>query len=526
MELSDQNKEIQVVWAEEEKQRLERSLLGVCVKPIEFRDVMYHVLDEWKGSRKIECRDIGPYRCLLTFDSPENRDEAFNSELFMGMPICLWCKENFERIASLWGKVVQLDDRIELSKSYSIARVLVDCYEWEQINERVKVTVDERSFIVFVKECGSEIYSVQAHSNLAGSTTQFVSSEEDATLSAVSGTPTGIERTFEWKMEARLNLGNGSDPQLEAIIDGLSMGVQPFSSGGGCGKLENGDSFMWLRSTVHRFHDGLLTDVGVCFDELDPMFIEAQTMKPDCRVILKEQKINSLGLDEVKDACSSCSLPFPHGFEPDPPMAHPNHEVNELGGSGVVVESAEPLNVEGVSPSAGALSEGERSDETLYLINKEWCVDLLCTQEVNEGNVGNHSVDGWFLGGLRPTDNATKNDSKNDTRCGDGGGKLAILPSDTPLAEVGAVGFCDNIGNSVNLGSLSDETLYRLNDNFVDVSRRSNGGGFKDIEQGGGGDSIEEDSSAEVRVTKEVWHRGGLILDSRDEEEVRSKLMR
>ncbi|MED6207304.1 hypothetical protein PIB30_034505 [Stylosanthes scabra] len=118
----------------------------------------------------------------------------------MGMPVCLWCKENFKRIASSWGKVVQFDNRTELSKSYSVTRVLVDCYQWELVNEWVKVSIDERAFTVHVKEVGSEIYSVQAHPNLNESSTQFVSSEEGTSFSTVRETPTGDGKTTELEL--------------------------------------------------------------------------------------------------------------------------------------------------------------------------------------------------------------------------------------------------------------------------------------------------------------------------------------
>ncbi|MED6169776.1 hypothetical protein PIB30_024433 [Stylosanthes scabra] len=82
---SNNRKEIQGVWSEEQKERLNRSLLGVCVKPIDFRKVMNKLLDEWSGPEEIESRDVGPYRCLITFSSPEIRDNALNNELLYSM---------------------------------------------------------------------------------------------------------------------------------------------------------------------------------------------------------------------------------------------------------------------------------------------------------------------------------------------------------------------------------------------------------------------------------------------------------
>ncbi|MED6128294.1 hypothetical protein PIB30_096344 [Stylosanthes scabra] len=64
----------------------------------------------------------------------------------MGMPVCTWSVENVSKIAKLWGKVIKFDDRTEQSKSYSTARVLLDCYQWERIHEWISVKVEDKSF--------------------------------------------------------------------------------------------------------------------------------------------------------------------------------------------------------------------------------------------------------------------------------------------------------------------------------------------------------------------------------------------
>ncbi|MED6169463.1 hypothetical protein PIB30_021596 [Stylosanthes scabra] len=119
-------KEVEAVWDDEQKQRLSRSLLGVSVEPIEFREVMYKLLKKWGGLGEIEVRDVGPFRCLITFETVEIRDAAIHDELLlslfdevrhhwemfwslstrvwieiMGLPIGLWYKENFNRIVKL-----------------------------------------------------------------------------------------------------------------------------------------------------------------------------------------------------------------------------------------------------------------------------------------------------------------------------------------------------------------------------------------------------------------------------------------
>ncbi|MED6175309.1 hypothetical protein PIB30_077159 [Stylosanthes scabra] len=129
--LDNRVKEVQLSWEEDQKLRLQRSLLGVSVKPIDFRKVMDYLQENWKGAG--------------TFESQEIRDEAMQSELLWSsfdeirihwevfwclsrrvwievsrMPVCLWSKEIFSRIAELWGKVIEFDDRA--AESSHIAR--------------------------------------------------------------------------------------------------------------------------------------------------------------------------------------------------------------------------------------------------------------------------------------------------------------------------------------------------------------------------------------------------------------------
>ncbi|MED6124773.1 hypothetical protein PIB30_062099 [Stylosanthes scabra] len=136
------------------KTETEEKLAGICVKPIEFRKVMYKLLELWGGPGEIEVRDVGPFRCLITFETVEIRDAALQDELLLsifdevrhhweifwslsrrvwieitGLPIGLWCEENFNNIVKLWGKIVRIDDKTEESKSYSTARMMLDCFQ-------------------------------------------------------------------------------------------------------------------------------------------------------------------------------------------------------------------------------------------------------------------------------------------------------------------------------------------------------------------------------------------------------------
>ncbi|MED6162931.1 hypothetical protein PIB30_075136 [Stylosanthes scabra] len=83
--VKEQRKVVEVVKSEEQMERLSRSLMGVSIIPIEFRKVMNLLLEECKGLGVIECRDVGPYRCLVTFSSPEIRDGAMEDQLLLSV---------------------------------------------------------------------------------------------------------------------------------------------------------------------------------------------------------------------------------------------------------------------------------------------------------------------------------------------------------------------------------------------------------------------------------------------------------
>ncbi|MED6200852.1 hypothetical protein PIB30_089306 [Stylosanthes scabra] len=171
---------------------------------------------------QIECRDIGPFKCLLTFDSANYRDEAMvNPSLFtvfneirphwdviwshsrrvwlevMGLPVHVWSDETFNSIVKLWGKLVFLDDIMEASMSFSVARFLVGCFEWDRINEWITVKAEGKDFEVYVREFGGEVYSFQAHPSCGDDDDEEESGgSESKSCSIVKETPPeGVEKT-------------------------------------------------------------------------------------------------------------------------------------------------------------------------------------------------------------------------------------------------------------------------------------------------------------------------------------------
>ncbi|MED6131263.1 hypothetical protein PIB30_008303 [Stylosanthes scabra] len=203
---------------------------------------MDYLLEEWKGPREIEVRDVGPYRCLITFSTTEIRDEAVNNQLLQlvfdelrfhwdffwsllrrvwleitGMPIGLWSTENFNKIAELWGKVINYDDRTQESKSFSMARLMIDSFQWHMIHEWVNVTIDDHRFEVFVKEVGHENYSVESHPNRDEGKLEGIEGSDDEHVRMV--TPAIMENIPATSLPTNLKIVDVEDPLIEAIIN-------------------------------------------------------------------------------------------------------------------------------------------------------------------------------------------------------------------------------------------------------------------------------------------------------------------
>ncbi|MED6145302.1 hypothetical protein PIB30_023884 [Stylosanthes scabra] len=176
---------------------------------------MNKLLDEWSGLGEIESRDVGPYRCLITFSSPEIRDNALNDELLLsifdevrlhwnfvsslsrriwieiiGLPVNMWCVENLNKITNLWGKMI---------------------HEW------ISIRMDDKVIDVFVKEFGSELYSVESHLN-RGDT---VSETMDDTASMKPAVVLSVEEETSQATAnyANLNSVEFVDPLIDVIIN-------------------------------------------------------------------------------------------------------------------------------------------------------------------------------------------------------------------------------------------------------------------------------------------------------------------
>ncbi|MED6146202.1 hypothetical protein PIB30_032468 [Stylosanthes scabra] len=56
-----------------------------------------------------------------------------------------------------------MDDRTEQSMSFSVARFLINCFEWNKIDEWINLKDGEIQFEIYAREVGGEVYSLQDH---------------------------------------------------------------------------------------------------------------------------------------------------------------------------------------------------------------------------------------------------------------------------------------------------------------------------------------------------------------------------
>ncbi|MED6145841.1 hypothetical protein PIB30_028947 [Stylosanthes scabra] len=450
------------------------------------------LLDEWNGLGNIECRDVGPYRYLVSFSSVEIRDQAMSNELLlsvfdevrhhwdfvssisrrvwveiMGLPVNLWCIENFQSISKLWGKFILVDDRTGDPKSFNITRVMLDCFQWKQIHEWISLKIGDRVIDV-VKEVGAESYSMESHPNREVENSG--SSESLNSMSMVGESLVEVEETRATSGHSDLNWKNVEDPLINAIIAGkLGANLCP---------LFDGTAFLGV---------GVESVIGgVVCDSVTHRKIETSLTEGVVRKSLAEVEANEVWCVQQGNK-NRAPLSVQIGSRVDVGISD-NEEGNietlhYVNGDieaqrNLLSVGATPTGIDGVFAVAASGGEGERSEETLYRINEQ----VFCRNAFgNFGDLELESADAH----VKPID--------------------ADLEGVQNCAVNGVRGEFEEVVGMVLIGNKTDD---------VSVDQVHNQ--WKLVND----DLTEEDNSLEVVVAKGVWDKGGIFFDSSDEEEV------
>ncbi|MED6191489.1 hypothetical protein PIB30_000587 [Stylosanthes scabra] len=292
-------KEVVLSRSKFQSEILARSVLGVNVKPIDFGFLENTLLRKWTGPGIIECCDVGPFRCLITFEMEKIKEETIEDQLLASV---------FDEVRHHWDVVWSLSRRVwievmELKSHGHTARFLIDNYEWEAIHEWITVKVDDKEFEVFVKEFGGEVYSRESHPN-------------DAELAYIGMGDEAIETESKnvalvpvFEDRAEINENNEFN---DAIDEAVEIAGDTMHDDEGEGGRQNDREGKHVLTVCENGEDGIA-----------PMVIGAQNSKP-CSPIMGPQGVEEVeGRDGLlKDAnpnpisSDTGSCPFPPGFGP------------------------------------------------------------------------------------------------------------------------------------------------------------------------------------------------------------------
>ncbi|MED6145221.1 hypothetical protein PIB30_023170 [Stylosanthes scabra] len=497
------------------------------------------------------------------------------------MPVGFWCTENFDRITKQWGKTITIDDRTEESKSYTTARVLIDCFQWEKIHEWITVTVEDKSFHVFVKEFGSEIYSIQSHPDLVEDCSATM--VDDRLETRVLENPVEVETSLASPNDSNLDLQRFVDPLIEEIIMSRWKNVHLIN-------CEREICSVPLSELIHLEKDLVSCSIEVGGELLmgfDPALFEAQITS---KKLDDEKRVFKAAVgpyyENKMESGRSDSLSFPPRFGLDRGFTNgldalarssniPNPESENSESGWIKAVKTVPK-----CPSSSIVRETRERGTSDFLTNNS-NLSPCGNDEVIEGKAKSKKDDVNGESENSFDDRVQQGREKGNTPLADceegsvetlyrltekeflgGDSRVNLLPAnyegDDQLiggARIGTTARDDE--------SNSSETLYYINKEVLreqwqseslkeievgcDLETESQGGCANgDIQSeiegsnetmcrinignstnsGSLCDSIEDDSSAEFCANEEIWCRGGLSFDSGDEEEVRSKLSR
>ncbi|MED6193141.1 hypothetical protein PIB30_016235 [Stylosanthes scabra] len=304
--------------------------MGVNFNPIVLEDVQKNLLKIWQGPGVIECGDVGPRRCLITFETKHIKNEAMVNEALllvfdedilslsrriwvevMGIPVYVWSEDTFKNISKIWGNYVYADDRTGESMSFTVARFLIDCFEWEYINEWITIKVEDREFEVHVKEFGCEVYSRESHPNELEKAMILETTEQTTSKSLVAETQlegaAGCPLTVEKEYSNNVNIGQFPLIENETMeINGVNEEVDV----GGKFTMhdDEGDN-----ERLKEVEESELNKEWVCSTQVEPNNAEGvieRTKSGDYGPQTENGPVPDISASEM-DSC-----PFPPGFGP------------------------------------------------------------------------------------------------------------------------------------------------------------------------------------------------------------------
>ncbi|KAK9741836.1 hypothetical protein RND81_03G132200 [Saponaria officinalis] len=99
---------------------------------------------------------LSDYFCKMYSWNPYQHCESRRIWLeIIGVPPQCWCRDNFEKIAYIWGELVCLDTSTEKGENLMVGKMLIDTRHLKTIDETIYMYAESLGFKIRVKECHS-----------------------------------------------------------------------------------------------------------------------------------------------------------------------------------------------------------------------------------------------------------------------------------------------------------------------------------------------------------------------------------
>ncbi|MED6191482.1 hypothetical protein PIB30_000582 [Stylosanthes scabra] len=152
---------VEVVPSPEQQDLLNRSVVAESVKPIKFGRVVQVELRD----KALQIRFMPDFFDKITSYWGVSWKTSRRVWLeVMGLPIHVWSEDIFDRIAKGIDRCLVMQHELTKDRaSFTVARILIDCFQWEPIHEWISVTCQDAVIQVYFKEIGADFLSFQVH---------------------------------------------------------------------------------------------------------------------------------------------------------------------------------------------------------------------------------------------------------------------------------------------------------------------------------------------------------------------------
>ncbi|MED6143986.1 hypothetical protein PIB30_011231 [Stylosanthes scabra] len=294
----------------------------------------------------------------------------------MGLPLHAWSNETFETIVKgIDANLVRQDEITEEWRSFSVVKLLIDCFQWEPIQEWITVICDDVIFDVYIKEFGEEMLTRLVHPDGFDSEDAVV---ENSTLPSMASIHVG---------------GDGGEGERKEVVETPRV-TRDAAEGGalmqniGENNLMNGNPTIKKRTEEGLgLSDGRMEE-GLGLADLFGQCSPNTWVGPSRQMTHENQewavtlgKNSGLLEDDIGES-NETSCPFPPGFGPCNDELHIHSEFGSGQGNDEVVSDAALKHVTIGNPNPKCVSSELSKDKNDHEKNQEDRTEALVTRSI------------------------------------------------------------------------------------------------------------------------------------------------